>query len=204
MHDARFDAQPEFDELVTRIHQAHGRGDDWSRIWAFLLHDHVFNRLLERAARRKDPRYQSGGVSDHEDMAQYVKMQLGGDLQRGTHTFTSREKIERWLRSVIKGRCIDFSRSPAARRTVPVGGQPPPSFMEDQRQIQQIVRRIVDAIADTLPAKERMVIHLRLAGYTKAEIARELRCSPRTVRRTFDRLRTYFDDEDLDLWLKVS
>jgi RNA polymerase sigma factor (sigma-70 family) len=48
-----------------------------------------------------------------------------------------------------------------------------------------------------LRENDRRVLEMRLQGWTQDEIARELDCTERTVRRTLDRIRSLAEDQNI-------
>jgi DNA-directed RNA polymerase specialized sigma24 family protein len=179
--------------LITQLRGSHpsaAQQELWNR---------YFSQLVRLAHK-----YLSGkrGVEvDGEDIALSALNSFFGRIQRGAFP-TLQDRTGLWpllVKITVRKAINAVNRERAAKRSTArlddlpnlgliIGSEPSASFAAE---VADEVRRLFDLLADdTL----RSVAHLKLEGYTNAEIAKLLDVAERTVFRKLDRIRSEWDE----------
>ncbi|WP_080800383.1 RNA polymerase sigma factor [Arabiibacter massiliensis] len=132
---------------------------------------------------------QTGSAHDAEDICQDVFLRLLKDAT----AFEDDEHLKAWLLHVTANRCRDLHRSAWRRHAELVEAMPDTcaAFDADEDAGARALRESrVGRAMEKLPAKTRLIVHLRYCeGYSAEEIARIVRCLPATVRSRLRRAR---------------
>jgi RNA polymerase sigma-70 factor (ECF subfamily) len=124
-----------------------------------------------------------------EDLTQEVFVGLFENL----HAIQSPAHLKAWLRQVTSRRCIDIARKARIRRWLNLGDAPEPA--QEIRLADPLIRRRLQTLIATLPAKQRIAVVLRYQeDLEPSEIATVLDIPLNSVksllRRSLDVLRT--------------
>ena len=147
-------------------------------------------RISEKLSRRIEP----------EDVVQSVFRTFFGRVQENRFTFVNADDLWKLLVSMTLNKLrnkVDFHT--AAKRAVgaerPLGGttsQPSafdPSGEEPSGEAVVAFLDLLETFMDELRPQDRTILEMRLNGYTQDEIARDIGCTERTVRRVLERIR---------------
>lgn len=156
-------------------------------------------RISERLSARIEP----------EDLVQSVFRTFFGRVQEHRFTFHHADDLWKLLVSMTLNKLrnkVDFHT--AAKRDVDAeqglggGSTSCPSAFDpsgDEPSPEAVVAflDLLEHFMKDLRPQDRRILELRLQGWTQDEIAREMDCTERTVRRVIDRIRALAEDQNI-------
>jgi RNA polymerase sigma-70 factor (ECF subfamily) len=172
-----------------------------------LIFERYGQRLVKLASKRISERLSAR--IEPEDLVQSVFRTFFGRVQDHRFTFQNADDLWKLLVSMTLNKLrnkVDFHT--AAKRDVdaeqPLGGgttSNPSAFdpSGDEPSPEAVVAflDLLETFMRDLRPQDRRILELRLQGWTQDEIAREMNCTERTVRRVLDRIRALAEDHDI-------
>ena len=131
-------------------------------------------------------------VCDADDLAQEVYLRFSRYWHEKRPTVRDRDSLFSLLAVIVRRMATDFGRWRTRKRR-DVGRQQATSGSEvddtafEYEEVE--LRDILDRVCEEIDGEHRMILSLRLQGYTVAEIAEKLAISERTIERRIQDLR---------------
>lgn len=177
--------------------------------------EHAFEAIFERygekliklAGKRISERLSSR--IEAEDIVQSVFRTFFGRVQEHRFTFQNADDLWKLLVSMTLNKLrnkVDFhtasKRDVSAEQPLGGGGSSFPSAFDPsgQEPSPAAVVAFLDLLENfmkELRPKDRRILEFRLQGWTQEEIAREMNCTERTVRRVIDRIRDLAENQNI-------
>jgi RNA polymerase sigma factor (sigma-70 family) len=149
------------------------------------------SRLSGRVARQVDPEdlvqsaYRSFFTKARQEL---IQLPENGDLWQLLVTITLHKLYNQMKRATAQKRGTEKEQSFGSEdsllglRSLPLSGEPSPV---EALALTDLLEQVMRALEPT----ERRILEMRLQGYTLKEVAAEVQCSERTVRRTVSEMK---------------
>ena len=107
--------------------------------------------------------------------------------ERSTYLSEVNEKLESFLKVLVKNKCLDTIKVEKNRRNILNGIF---TLINRSKNTDPLIEKDLRFLLDTLPERQKQILELHLQGFDNNEISKQLNLSYNTVRNTLHTAKT--------------